>query len=71
MIINFHQVPSRRAHDVKMTSYQRRCDVITSHRSLYDVILAPNAHWAFFQGTMTLDPQIVGPVAGTCNSHFK
>ena len=29
----------------KMTSYPRRCDVITSHRSGYDVILVPNAHW--------------------------
>ena len=24
--------PSQRAHDVRMTSYQRRCDVMTSHR---------------------------------------
>ena len=23
---------TQRAHDVKMTSYQRRCDVMTSHR---------------------------------------
>ena len=23
---------SQQAHDVKMTSYQRRCDVMTSHR---------------------------------------
>ena len=29
-----------------MMSYQRQCDVITSHRRQYDVILAPNAHWA-------------------------
>ena len=37
--------PTKRAHDVKMTSYQRRCDVMTPHRYWYDVILAPNAHW--------------------------
>ena len=29
----------------KMTSYPRRCDVITSHRRGYDVILSPNAYW--------------------------
>ena len=28
-----------------MTSYQRRCDVITSHRRWYDVILTLSAHW--------------------------
>ena len=39
---------SQRAFGVKMTSYQRRCDVITSHRRLYDVIFAPNAHWVTF-----------------------
>ena len=38
-------VQSRWAFGAKMTSYERRCDVITSHRRLYDVILAPNAHW--------------------------
>ena len=32
------------AHDVKMTSYLRRCDVMTSHRGRYDVILALYAH---------------------------
>ena len=31
--------PAQWAHNVKMTSYQRRCDVITSHRRWYDVIL--------------------------------
>ena len=30
--------------DIKMTSYQRRCDVITSHRRWYDVILTLCAH---------------------------
>ena len=32
-------------HNVKMTSYQRRCDVITSHRRWYDVILMLFACW--------------------------
>ena len=36
---------SQRAHDVKTTSCQRRCDVITSHRRGHNVILAPNARW--------------------------
>ena len=36
---------AQRAHDVKMTSCQRRCDVITSHRRRYSVILTPNARW--------------------------
>ena len=33
------------AHNVKMMSYQRRCDVITSHRRWYDVILILCACW--------------------------
>ena len=36
---------SQWAHNVKMTSYQRRCDVITSHRRWYDVILMLCACW--------------------------
>ena len=36
---------AQRAFGDKMTSYQRRCDVITSHRRSYDVIFAPNARW--------------------------
>ena len=32
--------PTQQAHNIKMTSYQRRCDVITSHRRWYDVILS-------------------------------
>ena len=35
---------AQRAYAVKMTSYKRRCDVNSSHRRGYDVILAPNAH---------------------------
>ena len=36
---------TQRANDVKMTSCQRRCNVITSHRRRYNVILASNARW--------------------------
>ena len=28
-----------------MTSYERRCDVFTSHRRRYDVVLAPTTNW--------------------------
>ena len=35
------------AHNVKMTLYQRRCDVITSHRRWYDVILMLFACWEY------------------------
>ena len=38
-------VLTQRAHDVKMTSYQRRCDVMTSHRRRYDVIMTSCACW--------------------------
>ena len=40
-------IHSQRAHDVKMTSCQPRCDVITSYRRRYNVILAPNARWVY------------------------
>ena len=36
---------TQQAHNVKMTSFQRRCDVITSHRRWYDVILTLCALW--------------------------
>ena len=36
---------SQRAHDVKKTSYQRRCDVMMSHRRRSDVILTSCACW--------------------------
>ena len=39
------QGTTQQAHNVKMTSYQRRCDVITSHRRWYDVILMLCACW--------------------------
>ena len=42
---------SQRTHDVEMTSYRRRCDVITSHRRQSEVILTSCACWdgAFLQ----------------------
>ena len=36
---------TQQANNIKMTSYERRCDVITSHRRWYDVILTLCAHW--------------------------
>ena len=36
---------SQWAHDVKMTSYQRRCDVMTSQRRRSDVIVTSCACW--------------------------
>ena len=35
---------TQQAHSINMTSYQRRCDLITSHRRWYDVILTLCAH---------------------------
>ena len=35
----------QQAHDVNMTSYGRRCDVITSHRRQDDVIYMLCAYW--------------------------
>ena len=35
----------QQAYNIKMTSYQRQCDVITSHRRWYDVILTLCACW--------------------------
>ena len=35
----YHEKKSQWAHNIKMMSYQRQCDVITSHRRWYDVIL--------------------------------
>ena len=47
--------PFQRALDVKMTSYERRCDVMTSHRRSYDLILEPNAQWVTSKRLLTLD----------------
>ena len=46
------------AHNVKMTSYQRQCDVITSHRRWYDVILILCACWE-------------APPRGACNKYSQ
>ena len=43
-----HYKDTQWAHDVRMTSYQRRCDVMTSHRRRSDVILMSCACWACF-----------------------
>ena len=43
---------TQRAHGVKMTLYQRRCDVMTSHRRRSDVILTPCACWESIQFVM-------------------
>ena len=43
--LSFRRKTTQWAHNVKMTSYQRRCDVITSHRRWYDVILMLCACW--------------------------
>ena len=45
---------AQRAHDVIMTSYQRRCDVLTSHRRRSDAIMASFACWGGSQTKMTL-----------------
>ena len=42
-----NEVTTQQAHNIKMMSYQRRCDVITSHRRWYDVILTLCAHWVY------------------------
>ena len=39
---------TQRAHDVTMMSYERRCDVMTSHRRRSDVILTSCACWVSF-----------------------
>ena len=43
-----------------MTSRQRRCDVITSHRRRHNVILAPNARWVdtTAQAALTLNQDL-------------
>ena len=44
---SIHQsIYSQQAHNVKMTSYWRRCNVITSHRRQNDVISTSCACWA-------------------------
>ena len=45
---------TQRAHDVRMTSYRHRCDVMTSHRRRYDVILTSCARWEVTKGSKLL-----------------
>ena len=45
-LFSFHPA-AQQAHIIKMTSYQRRCDVITSHRRWY-IIWMLCAHWELF-----------------------
>ena len=45
-------VVTQRAHDVTITSYQRRCDVMTSHRRRSDVILTSCACWVTLRPLM-------------------
>ena len=33
-----YEAVSQHTHDVKTTSYRRRCDVTTSHRHCYDIV---------------------------------
>ena len=40
-----YSVIAQRALIAKMTSYGRRCDIITSHRRKYDVIFTSCARW--------------------------
>ena len=47
-------VATQRALDVKMTSYQRRCDVMTSHRRRSDVIFTSCARWVGCDFSFTL-----------------
>ena len=44
-IILFPKDPSRQAHDVNITSPQRRCNVMTLHRRWGDVIFTSYARW--------------------------
>ena len=38
---------AQQAHNLKTTSYQRRCDVMTSHRRRYGVVLTSCVFWIF------------------------
>ena len=60
--------PSQRAHDVKMTSYQRRCDVMTSHRRRSDVILTLCACWVKLPGLMLSSECYILPYGSAGNS---
>ena len=46
VMFNFMSVISaQQAHDVRMTSDRRRCDVMASHRRWYDVRMTSCARW--------------------------
>ena len=47
-VFNKNLYVTQQTQNVKMTSYQRRCDVITSHQRWYDVILTLCAYWECF-----------------------
>ena len=47
------------AHGVKKTLYWRRCDVITSHRSHFDVVITSCACWGM---DGTIRAQLVDPI---------
>ena len=47
---------SQQAHNIKLTSYQRWCDVITSHRRWYDVILTLCVHRVIGIVTFAIEP---------------
>ena len=52
---------TQQAHNIKMTSSQRRCDVSTLHRRWYDVMLTLCAHWVASFGQLGLagSPNII------------
>ena len=45
---------TQRAHGVYTTSYQRRCNVVTSHRRWYDVLPTLRAYWAVIMSVRLL-----------------
>ena len=59
---------SQRAHDVKMTSYQRPCD-ITSHRRRSDVILTSCACWDILSHINSLEYWLITRNCWLCPRH--
>ena len=58
---------TQRAHGVRMTSYQRRCDVMTSHRRRSDVIMTSCACWADACAAPGTSLYVVNTRLGTTN----
>ena len=54
------------AHNVKMMSYQRRCNVIMSHRCWYDIILMLCACWVFKVFNIDI---VIGEIAPQLGGH--